>query len=244
MFFGSLSSVNPLECVSMNNQECKVRPEIVTVNSNEPLFYPLSIKPSKCSGSCNNINDPYAKLCVPDVVKNLIIKVFNLVSRKNETRHIKWHEMCKCKCRLDASVCNNKQRWNEDKCTCECKELVDKGVCNKWFIWNPSNCECECDKSCDIGKYLDYSNCKCRKELVDRLVKECTENIEEIKLVEKTSAKNENKHNYSSCTVYIALFSTILVINIGIGTYFVYYKYLNHNKENIFKYDYTYQTTI
>ena len=76
MFFGSLSSVNPLRYVSMNNQECKVRPEIVNVTSNEPLFYPFSIKTSKCSCSCNNINNPYAKLCVPDVVKNLNIKVF------------------------------------------------------------------------------------------------------------------------------------------------------------------------
>ena len=100
IFFGSLSSVNPLECVSMNNQECKLRPVIVNVNSKEPLFYPFSIKISKCSGSCNNINDPYAKLCVSDVVKKLNIKVFNLMSRKNETRHIKWHETCKCKCRL------------------------------------------------------------------------------------------------------------------------------------------------
>ena len=58
MFFSSLSNVNPLECVSMNNQECKVRPEIVNVNSNEPVFYPFSIKTSKCSGSCSNINDP------------------------------------------------------------------------------------------------------------------------------------------------------------------------------------------
>ena len=69
MYFGSLSSVNPLECASMNNQEYKVRPEIVNVNSNDPLFYLFSIKTSKCSDNCNNINDPYAKLCVPDVVK-------------------------------------------------------------------------------------------------------------------------------------------------------------------------------
>ena len=81
----------------------------------------------------------------------------------NETRHIKWHEMCNCKCRLDTSVCNNKQRWNEDKCMCKCKELIDKGVCDIGFIWNPSNCDCEYDKSCDIGEYLDYSNCRCRK---------------------------------------------------------------------------------
>ena len=91
MFFDSLSSVNSLECVSMNNQKCKVRPETVNVNSNEPLFYPFSIKTSKCNGSYNNINNPFSKICVSDVVKNLNIKVFNLMSRTNETRHIKWH---------------------------------------------------------------------------------------------------------------------------------------------------------
>ena len=86
----------------MNNQSCKVRPaEIINVNSNGPLFYPSSIKISKCSGSCNNINDPYAIICVPDVVKDLNVKVFNLISRTNETRHTKWDETCKCKCRLD-----------------------------------------------------------------------------------------------------------------------------------------------
>ena len=89
MFYGSLSRVNPLECVSINNQECKIRPEIVNVNGNDPLFYPFSIKTSKCSDSCNNINDPYAKMCVSDVVKNINIKVLNLISRTNETRCIK-----------------------------------------------------------------------------------------------------------------------------------------------------------
>ena len=138
----SFTSGNSLSCISMNNQECKVRPQIVNVNSDEPVFYPFCIKTSKCSGSCNNINNPYAKRCVPDVTKNLNVKVFNLMARTNETRHKEWHETCKCKCRLDASVCNNKQRWKEDKCRCECKELVDKGVCDKGFIWNPSNCEC------------------------------------------------------------------------------------------------------
>ena len=124
----------------MNNQECKVRPEIVDFNSNEPVFYHFSIKTSKCSGSCNNINDPYAKLRVPDVVKNINIKVFNLMLRTNETRHIESYETRKCKCRL---------------------------------VLNPSNCECGCDKSCDVGECLDYSYCKCRKKLVNKLVEEC-----------------------------------------------------------------------
>ena len=129
----------------MNNQARKVRPEIINVNSDEPVFYPSSITTSKCSGSCNNINDPFAKMCVPDIVKNLNVKVFNLMSGTNETRHLKWNETCKCKCRLDASVCNNKQRRNDDKCRCGCKELTHKGVYDKGYIWNPNNCECECD---------------------------------------------------------------------------------------------------
>ena len=146
----------------MTNKECKARPEIINVNSDEPLFYLFSIKTSKCRGSCKNVNDPYTKMSVPNVVKNLNVKVFNPVSRTNETRHIKWHETCNCKCRLNASVCNNKQCWSDDKCRCECKELIDKGVCDEGFIWNPSNYECECDKSCNVGEYLDYENCKCR----------------------------------------------------------------------------------
>ena len=60
------------------------------------------------------------------------------------------------------SVCNNKQRQNEDKYRCECKELIDKGICDRVFLWNPSNCECECNKLCDAGEYLDYQNCKCK----------------------------------------------------------------------------------
>ena len=83
--------------------------------------------------------------------------------RQWSMRHIKWHETFRCKCRLDGSACNNKQRWNEDKCRCEYKELIDKGACNKWFIWSPSNCECECHKGCDVDEYIDYENCKYRK---------------------------------------------------------------------------------
>ena len=150
-------------------------------------------------------------MCVPDVVKNLITKAFNLLSRTNETRYIKWHETCKCKCRLEASICNNKERWNDDKYRFECKELINKGVSDKWFIWNPSNCECECDKSCDIG---DYENCKCRKKLVDKLAEECTETVEEVKVAEN---ENENTHKCNSCMLYIALFSILFTIYVGLA---------------------------
>ena len=117
MCFGSLSHANSLECISIKNEECKVRPEIINISSSNPIFYPFSIKVNKCNVNCNNVNNPYAKIGVPDVVKNLNVKVFNLMSRNNETRNIKWHETCKCICRLE----NSKQRWNKDKCRCECK---------------------------------------------------------------------------------------------------------------------------
>ena len=109
-------SVNSLECVSMNNQECRKRTKIIDINNNEPVFYPFSINVNKCSESCNNINDLNAKLCAPGVVKNINVRVFNLMSWSNQTRHIERYETCKCKCRLDASVCNNKQRWYKYNC--------------------------------------------------------------------------------------------------------------------------------
>ena len=131
-FLSTLTSVNLLSCISMNNQKYKVRPQIINVNG-DPVFFPYGVKTNKCSGGSNNINNPLAKLCVPDVVK----KVFNknsVATGTNETRRIKWYEKCKFKCRFEQSVCNNKQRCNDDKCRCECKELIDRGVCYKRFI--------------------------------------------------------------------------------------------------------------
>ena len=189
---------NALDCMSMKNSKCKVRPKIININSNNPMFYPFSIKVNKCSGNCNDINDPYARICVPDIVKNLNVKVFNLMSRTIETKLIEWHKKCKCIYRSDKIICNNKLKWNKDKCSCECKELIDKGVCNKSYIWNPSNCEWECDKSCNISEYLEYENCKYRKKLTDKLIDECTKTIEETKLVNITFNENENNYEHNS----------------------------------------------
>ena len=107
------TNANSLSCISMNNQECKTRPQVINVNGDEPVFFPFSIETSKCSGSCNNINYPYATTCVPDVVKNLNVKVFNVLSRTNKARLIEWQKTCKCECKFGAKVCNNKQSWNK-----------------------------------------------------------------------------------------------------------------------------------
>ena len=152
-----------LECVSVINQKCMSRDKIIDLNKDEPVFYSLSIKVNRCSGDCNNINDPIAKLCVPDVVKDINIKVFNLLPRINETRRIVWHETCKYICRLTSAVCNDRQEWNKNKCVCECKEdLVGKLICDKGYMWDPSTCMCECEKYCEVGQYLDYKNCVCK----------------------------------------------------------------------------------
>ena len=222
-------NVNSLECISMNNQECKARPKMIDVNANELVFYPYSIKVNKCSGSCNDINNPYAKLCIPDVVKKINVKLFNLISRINETRQMLWHKTCKCVCRLSVAVCNSKQIWNDDKCRCECK--VDKIVCDKGFSWNPSNCECECHKSCGIGEYLDYKSCVSKKTLVDKLVEECTSVIEENKIYNETSS-----NDCDCCTVYVVLFVVFLLLCLiisGVFVYFYWHRMSNTEKSNV-----------
>ena len=235
MIFFSLSDVNSLQCISMNYQVCKKK-IIININNNEPMFYPLSTKVNKCSGSCNNIYGPYAKLYVPDVVKNINVKVFNFISLSNQTRHIEWHETCKCKCRLDASVCSNKQRWNEDKCRGECREeLIDKQRCDKRFVWNPSNCNCDCDKSCDIGECSDYKNCKCRRKIIGSLVEECSKNIDENEMIYNETLNGITLNDYKKlcdpCTLHIVLFVVFLVTSIVISSVFIYFYW--YSKKNI-----------
>ena len=85
-------------------------------------------------------------------------------------------------------------------------------MCDKGFIWNPSNCECECDKLCDVGEYLDYKNCKCRKRLIDKLVEEYSENIDGNKMLYNETLDeislnafplNVYKKVCGSCTLYM-----------------------------------------
>ena len=114
----SILKVRSLECVSFVNQKCMPRPKILDVNEGvgEALFYPYNVQVNKCSGSCNTLDNPIEKLCVPNVIKGLNMKFLN------ETRNVLWHESCKCVCKLNSSVCNNKQIWNSNTCRCDCNE--------------------------------------------------------------------------------------------------------------------------
>ena len=106
----SIIKTKALECLSVTNQECMPRPKILDANEGvgEALFYPYNVLVNKCSGSCNTLDDPIAKMCVPNIIKRVNMKVYNFLMRLNETRNVLWHESCKCVCRLNSSVCNSK----------------------------------------------------------------------------------------------------------------------------------------
>ena len=189
----SIIKTKALECVSVVNQECMPRSKILDVNEGvgEALFYPCNVLVNKCSGSCNTLDDPMAKLCVPNIIKRINIKVYNFLIRLNETRNVLWHESCKCVCRLNSSVCNNKQIWNSDTCSCDCNEYF-AGImtCNKGYMWNPSTCSCECDMWCKPRQYLDYKKCVCKSKLIGKVISECTSLINETMMNNKMSITN------------------------------------------------------
>ena len=104
-------------------------------------------------------------------------------------------------------------------------------MCDKGFNWNPSNCECQCDKSCDIGEYLDYKNCKCRKKILDKLVEKCSENIDGNEILYNETldiiSPSDNKTS-DSFIIYIILFSVFLIINISMAIYVYFSLYLKN----------------
>ena len=100
--------------------------------------------------------------------------------------------------------------------------MINKGRCDKGFIWNPSNCEYGCNKSCDVGQYLDFKNCRCRKKLVDKLVEECREDINENEMI-YNGTFNDYRKVCNSCIIYIVLFVIVFLIIIGISSAYFYF---------------------
>ena len=187
----SIIKTKALECVSVINQKCMARPKILHVNEGvgEALFYPYVLV-NKCSGSCNTLDNPMTKLCVPNVIKRVNMQVYNFLMMLNETRNVLWHESCKCVCKLNSLVCNNKQIWNDDTCRCDCNEDFAGIInCTKGCTWNASTCECQCDTWCKPGQYLDHKNCVCKNKLVGRLISECTS------IINETMMNNNDNNN-------------------------------------------------
>ena len=214
----SIIKTKALECVSVVNQKCMPRPKILDVNEGvgEALFYLYNVQVNKRSGSCNILDNPMAKLFVPNVFKGVNMQVYNFLMRLNETRNVLWHESCKCVCKLNASIWNNKQIWNSDTCRCDCNEDFAGIIsCAKGYMWNPSIYECQCDKWWKPGQYLDNKNCVCKNKLFGRLIEECTSVINETMI--------NNKGNITNDNTYLILFIVFLIGLIVFLIGFIYY---------------------
>ena len=219
----SIIKTKLLECVSVVNRKCMPRPKILDVNEGvgEALFYPYNVLVNKCSGSCDTLNDPMVRLCVRNIIKRINMKVYNFLMRLSETRNVLWYESCKCVCRLNSSLCNNKQIWNSDTCRCDCDEDFAGIInCTKGYIWNLSTCECQCDMWCKPGQYLDHKNCVCKIKLIVRVIPECTSVINETMMNNRDNIANDNTTAY----IFIGLFSVFLFIVIVCFCVFAYFK--------------------
>ena len=231
----SIIKTRTLECVSVVNQKCMPRPKILDVNEvvGEALFYPYNVLVNECSGSWDTLDNPVAKLCVPNIIKRINMKVYNFLMRLNGTRNLLWHESCKCICKLNSSVCNNKQIWNSDTCRCDCNEDLTGIInCTKGYMWNPSTCKCQCDIWCKTGQYLDYKNCICKNKLIGRVIEECTSVINETMMNNRNNINNDNTITY----VFIGLFAVLFLGTICFCV-FAYFKWFKGKK--LFKNKYT-----
>ena len=196
--------------MSVVNKKCMPRPKI-----------------NECSGSCNTFDNPMANLCVPNVIKKVNMQVYNFLMRLNETRNVLWHKSCKCVCKLNSSVCNNKQTWNDDTCRCDCNEDFAGIInCTKGYTRNPSTCERQCDTWCKPGQYLDQTNCIFKNKLFGRVIEECTSVINETMINNKDNITNNNN-------TYLILFIVFLIgfIVFLLGSIY-YYWHSNVNKKN------------
>ena len=205
------------------------RPKILDVNegAGEALFYLYNVLVNKCSGSCNTLDDPMARLCIPNIIKRVNMKVYNFLMRLNETRNVLWHESCKCVCRLNSSVCNSTQIWNSDTCRCDCNEDFAGIIsCDKGYTWNPSTCKCQCDMWCKPGQYLDHKNCICKNKLIGRVIAECTSVINETMINNENNIANDN----TITNIFIELFSVIMIAVIVCFCIFTYFKWLKSKK--------------
>ena len=231
----SIIKTRALEGVSVINRICMPRPKILDVNEgvSQALFYPYNVLVNKCSGSCDTINNPMAKLCVPDLIKSVNMQVYNFLMMLNESRSVLWHESCKCVCKLNSSVCNNKQIWNSDTCRCNCNEDFASIInCTKRYTWNPSTCECQCDTWSKPGQYLDHKNCICKYKLINGIIEECTNIINETMINNKDNTDNDN----TITNMFVVLFSIVMFILIVCSCVFIYFKWFKNKKNTYYTY--------
>ena len=207
---------NHAKCVSLRNQKCMTQPTLINLHpkeySQEFHYYPFVVKLDRCAGSCNTLNDLFNKVCVPNKTEDLNLSVFNMITGINESKTLKRHISCKCKCRFDEVQINGRITINVDV-------SIKRHVCEKDYIWNPSTC------SCENGKYLasimDDSVITC-DEIIDA---EAKSNDQETKTIPTNF--NEKNITYQIKNFYrllaFLLITTALLMAVSIYCYLIKY---------------------
>ena len=222
-FIGLLASVvstsNLTKCVSINIQKCMTQPVLINLHpdeySQELRYYSFTVNLDWCSGSCNTLDDPSSRVCVPNETEDLNLHVFNIITGIIESRTLAKRISCKCKFNFDSKKCNSNQKWNNGKCWCECKNPKEQCALQKNYICNTS------PYSCENGKYVG--------SIIDNSVVIFDENMKETKTVStKSTSKKAVRTKCASSNFYIwlafLLITVALLIAVSIYCFFIKYQ--------------------
>ena len=211
-------------CLLLKNQECVVRKVFI---DNDYMTFPYKIGVDRCIGSCNDKDNPFLKFCLPDSIKNISVKSFDLISNKNVLKTISFHQSCKCGCLLDEKVCNNLQKWNKDKCRCECLKIKD---CDIGYSWNVNNCRCEMKTLAALTKSERFIE-----------TEESDVETDKIKNVSECKAFPENKtitliKKVKDCKPIIGVSVLFLYVSITLTGIMIYFHLKSKNNKNVLPY--------
>ena len=163
LFIIILSNSSAENVISLPNEECRLRPTLINVDTPAYRFYPLAVSLNRCDGICNR-DKPSFRKCLEAESTDIKLLVFNELLGHNETVTLKNHTSCQCKCAYDSSVCSKYQVWDADNCKCVCNPSPEQKRCTENYIWNPNLCQCECNALCENRKVLNELNCTCNCE--------------------------------------------------------------------------------
>ena len=214
-------------CLLLKNQECAVGK--VTID-NDYMTFLYKIGSDRCIGSCNDKDNPYFKSCLPDSIKNISVKSFDLLSKKNVLKNISLHQSCKCGCLFDERVCNNLQKWNKDKCKCECIKVKK---CEIGYSWNVNNCRCEMKKLAALTK--SESSLESERFLE---AEECDVEMDKIKNGFECKAFPKNKtitliKKVKSCKPFIVVSILFLFVSITLTGIMIDFYLRSKNNNNV-----------
>ena len=183
------------------------------------MTFPYKIGIDRCIGGCNDKDHLYFKVCLPDSIKNISVKSFDLLSNKNVLKNISFYQSRKCGCLLDEKVCKNLQKWNKDKCRCECLKIKD---CNIGYSWNFNNCRCEMKKSAALIE-----------------TEECDVETDKIRNVSQCKAFPENKtialiKKVKDCKPFVGVTVLFLCVSITLTGIMIYFYLKSKNRYVLF----------